>query len=236
MPTHRRRPAPAAGRRHFVPAACRCLDRCRAARHPGIQCSENPADKGNCEHEAWLTHGSRHLPWRRRPVAAAVRTIACWSAVTRLQTRGHLMWAAQLIAEARRAAQGVLDDPDRSLATVADTLDVTLPPRSAMPARAQNSSPLPCARPAATPGNSPPPHRVSSAERSDAWPPISRRRRRRSTACATTSAEQTCTADLTHLYLGGLRWDAATQWPDAWREWIRTASIPVDGIHQIRDH
>ena len=187
--------------------------------------------------EAWLTHGSRHLPWRRRPVAAAVRTIACWSAVTRLQTRGHLLWAAQLIAEAQRTAQGVLDDPDRSLATVPDTLDITLPPqvRDAGPGPEQLTVALRQAR-------------RDAGQLATAPPRIIRRTLRRLAADlaeAETTFDRVCndvrgadlrTADLTHLYLGGLRWDAATQWPDAWRDRIRAASDPVDGIHQIRDH
>ena len=55
-------------------------------------------------------------------------------------------------------------------------------------------------------------------------------------ACNDVCAADLRTADLTHLYLGGLRWDAATHWPDAWRDQVRAASDPVDGIHQIRDH
>ncbi|MDI9889110.1 hypothetical protein QMZ92_33420 [Streptomyces sp. HNM0645] len=78
---------------------------------------------------AWLTYVSRHLPRRRRPVAVAAQAIASWSAVTRLQARGHLLWPAQQITEARRATQAALDDPDRSLATVPDTLDITFPPQ-----------------------------------------------------------------------------------------------------------
>lgn len=186
---------------------------------------------------AWPTTLSRRLPWRRRPIAAAARTLASWNAVTRLQIRGHLMWPAQQITEARRAAQGALDDPDRSPATVADTLDITLPPqiRDAGPGAEQLALALRHA------------HR-DAGQLATAAPRITRRTLRRLAADlaeAEATFDRVCndvrgadlrTADLTHLYLGGLRWDAATQWPDAWRERIRTASIPVDGIHQIRDH
>ncbi|MEU7031888.1 hypothetical protein AB0A60_34975 [Streptomyces sp. NPDC046275] len=186
---------------------------------------------------AWPTNMSRHLPWRRRPIAAAARTIASWSAATRLQTRGHLLWPAQQITEARRAAQGALDHPDRSLATVPDTLDITLPPqvREAGPGGEQLALALRQAR-------------REAEQLATAAPRIIRRTLRRLAADlaeAEATFDRVCndvrgadlrTADLTHLYLGGLRWDAATQWPDAWRERIRAASDPVDGIHQIRDH
>jgi hypothetical protein len=185
----------------------------------------------------WPTYASRHLPWRRRPVAAAARIIASWSAVTRLQTRGHLLWAAQQITEARRAAQDALDHPDRALATVPDTLDITLPPqvRDAGPGAEQLALAL---------------HQVRlDAEQLATTTPRAIRRTIRRLAADLAETDETfdrvCndvrgadlrTADLTHLYLGGLRWDAATQWPDASRDQIRAVSDPVNGIHQIRDH
>ncbi|GAA2720407.1 MULTISPECIES: hypothetical protein [Streptomyces] len=186
---------------------------------------------------SWPTYVSRHLPWRRRPVAAAARTIASWNAVTRLQTRGHLLWPAQQITEARRAARDALDHPDRSLATLPDTLDITLPPqvRDAGPGPEQLNRALRQAR-------------HDAEQLATATPRIIRRTLRRLVAdlaeadetfdrvCNDVSGADLRTADLTHLYLGGLRWDAATQWPAGWREQIRAASDPVDGIHQIRDH
>jgi hypothetical protein len=42
-------------------------------------------------------------------------------------------------------------------------------------------------------------------------------------------------ADLSHAYLGGIRWDAATQWPVQWSDRIRPASAPVDGVLQVGD-
>ena len=186
---------------------------------------------------AWPTYASRRLPWRRRPVAAAAQTIASWSAVTRLQTRGHLLWPAQQITEARQAAQAALDHPDRSLATLPDTLDITIPPqvRDAGPGAEHLTTALRQAR-------------CDAEQLATATPRTIRRTLRHLAADLAEAAEtfdRVCndvrgadlrTADLTHLYLGGLRWDAATQWPDAWRDQIRAASDPVDGIHQIRDH
>ncbi|MEU1076280.1 MULTISPECIES: hypothetical protein [unclassified Streptomyces] len=186
---------------------------------------------------AWLAYVSRHLPWRRRPVAAAARTIASWNAATRLQTRGHLLWAAHQIAEARRAAQDALDHPGRSITTVADTLDITLPPqvRDAGPGAEQLALVLRQAR-------------RDAEQLATATPRIIRSTLRRlatDLAEADETFDRVCndvrradlrTVDLTHLYLGGLRWDAATLWPDAWCDRIRAASDPVDGIHQIRDH
>ncbi|MFB7836126.1 hypothetical protein [Streptomyces sp. NPDC056056] len=147
------------------------------------------------------------------------------------------MWPAQQIAEARRAVQGALEDPDRSLATLPDTLDITLPPqvRDAGPGAEQLATVLHQAR-------------HDAGQLATAAPRIIRRMLRRLAADlaeAEATFDRVCndvrgadlrTADLTHLYLGGLRWDAATQWPDAWRDQIHAASDLVDGIHQIRDH
>ncbi|MFE7431200.1 hypothetical protein [Streptomyces sp. NPDC057545] len=54
-------------------------------------------------------------------------------------------------------------------------------------------------------------------------------------ACHDVRGANLRSADLTHLYLGGLRCDESTRWPEQQREHIRTASDPVDGIRQIRD-
>ncbi|MFE2852711.1 hypothetical protein ACFXJO_16470 [Streptomyces lavendulae] len=154
-----------------------------------------------------------------------------------MQTRRHLMWPAQQISEARRAVQGALDDPDHSLATLPDTLDITLPPqvRDAGPGADQLATALRQA------------HR-DAGQLATAAPRIIRRTLRRLAADlaeAEATFDHVCndvrggdlrTADLSHLYLGGLRWDAATQWPEAWRDQIRAASDLVDGIHQVRDH
>lgn len=191
--------------------------------------------------EAWPTHMARLLSWRRRPLAAAAGTIASWSAATRLQTRGHLLWLAQQITEARRAAQGALNDPEQPLAAVPDTLDITLPPqvRDAGPGAEPGAEPLALALRQA---------RRDARQFVTAAPRTIRRTLRRLAAdlaeaevrfdrvCNDVRGADLRTADLTHLFLGGLRWDAATQWPGAWRDRIRAASDPVDGIHQVRDH
>lgn len=54
-------------------------------------------------------------------------------------------------------------------------------------------------------------------------------------ACHDVRGADLRTTDLTHLYLGGLRWNSATQWPAPWRDQIRADSDPVDGDHQVRD-
>ncbi|MGZ2358450.1 hypothetical protein LRE75_17390 [Streptomyces sp. 372A] len=186
---------------------------------------------------AWKAHLARHLPWRRRPVARAARTIASWHAVTRVRTRGHLLWPAQQIAEARNAARTALNHPERSLATVSDTLDITVPPQVRDAGADTEQFTLALRR-----------ARRETEQLATATPRAIRRTLRRLTVDLAEAAEildRVCndvrgadlrTANLANLYLDGLRWDAATQWPAAWRDQIHAASDLVNGIHQIREH
>lgn len=183
---------------------------------------------------------ARWMPWRRRqrPVAAAARTIASWDATARLHVRAHLLWLAQQISEARTAAQAALDQPEAAHASLPDVLDLTLAPQlhaDHMPSGAQQLA-----------------HAVHQARRAagqlaTATPRAARRTLTRladdlvradaflERACHDVRGADLRSADLTHTYLGGLRWDDSTRWPEQQREQIRTGSDLVDGIHQIHD-
>jgi hypothetical protein len=54
-------------------------------------------------------------------------------------------------------------------------------------------------------------------------------------ACHDVRGADLSSADLTHLYLGGLRWDESTRWPEPQREQMRTGSDLVERVYQIRD-
>ncbi|MFE9250938.1 hypothetical protein [Streptomyces sp. NPDC007088] len=71
----------------------------------------------------------RWMSWRRRPLAAAARTIADWDATVRLPVRAHLLWLAQQITEARTTAQATLDQPETARGRLPDVLDLTLAPK-----------------------------------------------------------------------------------------------------------
>ncbi|MFJ5951446.1 hypothetical protein [Streptomyces noursei] len=193
--------------------------------------------------------GKAAWPWcvarwftRRRPglpLSAAAHTIASWDAATRLQTRGQLLWLAQQITEARRMAQAALDQSAPSPVRLPDALDITVPPQLRAPALPDGAEQLAAAV-----------NRVRhDAERLSSATPRSARGILQRLADDLTQADKwldragndVCgadlsAADLTHLYLGGLRWDAATQWPAGWRDQLRATSDPVDGGHQVRDN
>ncbi|MFI1189405.1 hypothetical protein [Streptomyces californicus] len=175
------------------------------------------------------------MPWRR-PVAAAARTIATWHATVRLPVRPHLLWLAQQITEARTTVKAALDQPEAARTSLSDVLDLTLAPQlhaEHMPPGAQQLADA-----------------AHAARRAVAAPASSRAARRTLTrlandlaqaeellkhACHDVRGADLRSADLAHLYLGGLRWDESTQWPEQQREHIRATSHPVDGICQIRD-
>ncbi|MFV6049985.1 hypothetical protein ACNPQN_32805 [Streptomyces sp. NPDC056297] len=177
------------------------------------------------------------MPWRprRRPLTTAARTIASWDPAVRLQSRAHLLWLAQQLTEARTTAHSARGRPHSLLAV----LDLTLAPQlyaDHMPAGAQQlTEALRAAR-------------RTAGHLAAATPRAARRTLTRLTgdlAQADEILERACHdvrggdlrfADLTHLYLGGLRWDESTRWPEQQHEQIRTSSDLVDGIYQIRDH
>jgi len=179
------------------------------------------------------------MPWRRRrPVAEAARTIASWDAAIRLQARAHLLWLAQQISEARTTAQAALDQPQAAPARLPDVLDLTLAPQlhaDHMPSGAQQLA------------DAVHEARRAAGQLATATPRAARRTLTRladDLAQADEFLEHAChdvrgadlrSADLTHLYLGGLRWNESTQWPERQREQIDTDSDLIDGIHQIRD-
>ncbi|MFC8019106.1 hypothetical protein [[Kitasatospora] papulosa] len=181
-------------------------------------------------------NAARWVPWHRRPVAAAARTIATWDATVRLPVRTHLLWLAQQITEARTTARTARDQP-QALTRLPDVLDLDLAPQlhaEHMPPGAQQLAAA-----------------VHAARRAAASPAAPRAVRRTLTRLADDLAqaeellEHACndvrgadlrSADLTYLYLSGLRWDESTRWPEQQREHIRALSDPVDGIRQIRDH
>lgn len=181
----------------------------------------------------------RWMPWRRRqPLTAAARTIASWDAAVRLPVRAHLLWLAQQISEAHTTAQTALDQPQEAHTRLPDVLDLTLAPQlqaDHMPSGAQQLAD-------AVRGA-----RRNAGQLATATPRAARRTLTRlaaDLAQADELLERAChdvrgadlrSADLTHLYLGGLRWDDSTRWPEQQREQIRTDSDLVDGIHQIRD-
>ncbi|MFF3958485.1 hypothetical protein ACFYY1_35510 [Streptomyces sp. NPDC001890] len=177
------------------------------------------------------------MPWRR-PVTAAARTIASWDAVVRLPARAHLLWLVQQITEARTTAQAALNQPEAAHARLPDVLDLTLAPQlhaDHMPAGSQQ---LVDALRAA---------RRTAGQLAAATPRAARRTLTRladdlvqaeallERACHDVRGADLRTADLTHLYLGGLRWNSATQWPVPWRDQIRADSDPVEGGHKVRD-
>ena len=181
----------------------------------------------------------RWMPWRRRrPVTAAARTIASWDAAVRLPVRAHLLWLAQQISEARTTAQAALDQPQAARTRLPDVLDLTLAPQlhaAHMPAGAQQLADAVHAA------------RRSAGQLATATPRAARRTLTHladdlaqadellERACHDVRGADLSSADLTHLYLGGLRWDESTRWPEQLREQIRTGSDLVDGIHQLRD-
>lgn len=181
----------------------------------------------------------RWMPWRRRrPVTAAARTIASWDAAVRLPVRAHLLWLAQQISEARTTAQAALDQPQVARTRLPDVLDLTLAPQlhaAHMPAGAQALADAVRAA------------RRSAGQLATVTPRAARRTLTRladdlaqadellERACHDVRGADLSSADLTHLYLGGLRWDESTRWPEQLREQIRTGSDLVDGIHQLRD-
>ena len=135
-------------------------------------------------------------------------------------------------------AQAALGQPAPSLVRLPDALDITVSPQlrnAALPVGAEQlAAAVSQAR--------------QDAEQLAIATPRSARRTLQRLADDLTRAEKrldragndVCgadlsTADFTHLYLGGLRWNSATQWPAGWREQIRAASAPVDGGHQVRD-
>ncbi|MCX4681321.1 hypothetical protein OG413_45270 [Streptomyces sp. NBC_01433] len=176
---------------------------------------------------------ARWMPWRR-PLTTAARTIASWDPAVRLQSRAHLLWLAQQLTEARTTAHSARGRPHSLLAV----LDLTLAPQlyaDHMPAGAQQ---LTDALRAA---------RRTAGHLAAATPRAARRTLTHLTddliqaevllehACNDVRGADLRTADLTYLYLGGLRWNSATQWPAPWRDQIRADSDPVDGGHQVRD-
>lgn len=183
---------------------------------------------------------ARWMPWRprRRPLTAAARTIASWAPAVRLQARAHLLWLAQQVTEARTTAQSALDQPGAARARLPEVLDFTLAPQLRADHMPDGAQQLADALRAA---------RRTAGQLAAAPPRAGRRTLTRLTndlGQARTLLEQAChdvrgadlrSVDLTHLYLGGLRWNAATQWPAPWREQIRADSDPVNGGHQVRD-
>lgn len=183
---------------------------------------------------------ARWMPWRprRRPVAAAARTIASWDATVRLQARTHLLWLAQQISEARTTAQAALDQP-ASRSRLTDVLDFTLAPQlhaEHMPSGAQQLADAlheACRAAGQLAAATPRAARRTLTRLAD---DLARAEELLERACHDVRGADLRSADLTHLYLGGLCWDESTRWPEQQREQIRTSSDPVgDGIHQIRD-
>ncbi|MET8680950.1 hypothetical protein ABZW18_26065 [Streptomyces sp. NPDC004647] len=178
--------------------------------------------------------------WRRpqRPVAAAARMLASWDARTRLEARGPLLWLAQQLSEARRVAQAAVDDPDEPLTGLLDALDVAVPPRVQDVGGPDGAEQLAAAVRQA---------RREAAHLASAAPRSARRTLMRlagdlAEACGT--FDRVCNdvlgadlraADLSHVYLGGIRWDDATQWPAQWADRISAASACTDGSFQVRD-
>jgi hypothetical protein len=176
------------------------------------------------------------MPWHRRPVAAAARTIATWDATVRLPVRAHLLWLAQQITEARTTAQDALDQTETALPRLPDVLDLTLAPQlhaEHMPPGAQQlADAVHAARRTAVAPATPRAARRTLTHLAD---DLARAEELLERACHDVRGADLRSADLTHLYLGGLRWDESTRWPEQQREHIRAASDPVDGIRQIRD-
>ncbi|MGC5266696.1 hypothetical protein ACPXCO_37415 [Streptomyces cyaneofuscatus] len=183
---------------------------------------------------------ARWMPWRarRRPLATAARTIASWDPAVRLQSRAHLLWLTQQFTEARTTAHSAIAQPGAARTRLPDVLDLTLAPQlyaAHMPAGAQQ---LTDALRAA---------HSTAGQLAAATPRAARRTLTRLTddlghaqellehACHDVRGADLRAADPTHLYLGGLRWDSATQWPAPWDEQIRATSDPVNGGHRIRD-
>lgn len=179
------------------------------------------------------------MPWqRRRPIAAAARTIASWDAAVRLPVRAHLLFLVQQITEARRKAQAALGESAPSLVRLPDALDITVPHRlrdDALPDGAeqliaavnqarQHTEQLATATPRSA-------RRTLQRLADD----LTRAEKRLDHAANDVCGADLSGADLTHLYLGGLRWNSATQWPAKWRDQVRADSDPVDGGHQLRD-
>ncbi|MGP3951283.1 hypothetical protein [Streptomyces sp. 7N604] len=191
----------------------------------------------------------------QRPVAAAARMVAAWDATMRLETRGHLLWLAHQLTEARRAAQAAVDDLDKTLAGpgggsrraglagLLDALELAAPPN--VQHVGNRRSPQGAEQLMAA-------VRQARREASQLTSTPRRSARRMLTALVDDLAEACetfdnvcndfCGADLraavlSHAYLGGIRWDAATRWPAERADQVRSASAQADapGSFQIRD-
>ncbi|MFI5864738.1 hypothetical protein [Streptomyces sp. NPDC051546] len=182
----------------------------------------------------------RWLRWRhrRRPVSAAARMIASWDATVRLPVRAHLLWLAQQITEARTTAQAALDGPAAAQERLPQVLDLDLAPQLVadhMPSGArQLAEAVREARRAVRQLTTAP--RSARRTLTRLVDDLERAEVLFARACNDVRGADLASADLTHLYLGGLRWDSATQWPAGWWDRVRAGSEPVDGGQQIRDY
>lgn len=184
----------------------------------------------------WWKHlGFRH---QLRPVSATTDLmIAEWDDTTRLRSRGHLLWLAQQLAEARRAAQAARDEPDTPLVDLIEALELAVPPqvRTLSPdsteqlitVMGQTRHKITQHATAAARSR----RKILAAVTADLTAAAEAMDR----ACNDVSGADLRETDLSYVHLGGIRWTASTQWPAAWAERIRAASTNTAGTYQIRD-
>ncbi|WP_371591210.1 hypothetical protein [Streptomyces sp. NBC_00470] len=175
---------------------------------------------------------------RERPVAAATRTIASWDASVRLRVRASLLWLAQQITEARMAAEEAVEHPGTTGGRLAQVLDISLDPqlqtKGMPPGARQFDAAVRDARRIAEQLQSSSDRRARRAIARLASG-LAQAERDLEYACSEVRGADLTGTDLTHLYLGGVCWDEATQWPEHWGDRVRSESDHVDGVYRVRD-